>query len=376
MYNPVGGLEGQSLTYAVFLCEDGSKPRKVDIRVETILARGLRTACCVAAAFSLLAAPAARAANISYSFTTLDNQNDPTFNQLLGINDAGTIAGYFGAGTPGHPNQGYTIAPPYSQASYTNENFPGSSQTQVTGLNGLSTPTTVGFWADAAGDNFGFVDQSGTFTSITDPNTPVGTPFTQLLSVNNSNLAAGFYADSAGNGQGFTYNISTMQFTSIMYPGATSTTVTGVNNSDLIIGFYTDSTGTHGFLYNGTTFTSLNDPNGSNTMFFGLNNTGEAVGNFTDALGNSDGFVYNYMSNTWQTVNDPLASQTPAFMVAGTTINGLNDQGDLVGFYSDGTNVDGFLATPAVATPEPVSLFLASAGLLAFAFWKRRLSRA
>ncbi len=50
-------------------------------------------------------------------FTTLDDQADPTFNQLLGINDEGKIAGYFGSGTPPtvHPNKGYTLNFPYSQ---------------------------------------------------------------------------------------------------------------------------------------------------------------------------------------------------------------------------------------------------------------------
>src|ERR1039457_5019626 len=58
----------------------------------------------------------------AYSFTTLNNNNDPTFNQLLGINDHGLIAGYFGSGAAGHPNQGYMLQPPYGQASYTGEN--------------------------------------------------------------------------------------------------------------------------------------------------------------------------------------------------------------------------------------------------------------
>src|SRR5205807_544726 len=62
------------------------------------------------------------------TFQTINNNADPTFNQLLGINNAGTIAGYFGSGTPAatHPNKGYTIVPPYGQANFTNENFPGS----------------------------------------------------------------------------------------------------------------------------------------------------------------------------------------------------------------------------------------------------------
>ena len=43
----------------------------------------------------------------SYSFRTVDDAADPTFNQLLGINDDGVIAGYFGAGAQGHPNPGF-----------------------------------------------------------------------------------------------------------------------------------------------------------------------------------------------------------------------------------------------------------------------------
>ena len=48
-----------------------------------------------------------------YRFTTLDNQADPTFNQLLGINQHGVIAGYFGSGAMGHPNKGYLLTAPY-----------------------------------------------------------------------------------------------------------------------------------------------------------------------------------------------------------------------------------------------------------------------
>ena len=67
-----------------------------------------------------------------YRFTTLDDQADPTFNQLLGINGKGLVVGYFGSGEDGHPNQGYQLTSPYSQANYHSENFPGAVQTQVT----------------------------------------------------------------------------------------------------------------------------------------------------------------------------------------------------------------------------------------------------
>ena len=73
------------------------------------------------AAFGILMLAAAASANAiqmghvhpaAYTFTTLNDNADPTFNQLLGINNSGEIAGYFGSGATGHPNKGYTIVAP------------------------------------------------------------------------------------------------------------------------------------------------------------------------------------------------------------------------------------------------------------------------
>ena len=102
--------------------------------------------------------PAPRAPS-GYQFRTLNDARDLTFNQLLGINNEGVIAGYFGSGAKGHPNKGYQLFPAYGQGNYLNENFPGSRQTQVTGLNDLGV--TVGFWstqnnASMVNNNFGF----------------------------------------------------------------------------------------------------------------------------------------------------------------------------------------------------------------------------
>ena len=331
-------------------------------RTRAYLTRLLLTA----AAASLLCPLASKAG--TYTFQTLNNQNDPTFNQLLGINNTGTIAGYFGVGSTTNPNKGYTLAPPYGQTSYTNENFPGSAQTQVVGINNNSSPTTVGFWVDNNGNNFGFVKQGSTFTQVTDPNTPAGTTaVNQLLGVNDKNLAVGFYVDANGNSQGFSYNILGANFAAINLPAsfnAVMTSATGVNDAGVISGFYVDTAGNvHGFLDNGGSFSSFDDPAGAgtNTSFLGVNNNGEVVGSFVDAAGVTNGFTFNSVTNTWTTVDDPNASATPAFDVTGTTINGVNDLGQLVGFYSDGTNVDGFLAT---ATPEPGSLALMSLGVI------------
>jgi hypothetical protein len=312
---------------------------------------------------TLLAVSPAMAAN--YSFQTLNNSADPNFNQLLGINNSGTTVGYDGDGAV-VPNMGYSL----KNGAYSNENFPGSAQTQVIGINSGASPTTVGFYVDGLGNNFGFVNQGGTFTSVSNPNTPSGTTVNQLLGVDNSNIAAGFYVDGGGNAQGYLYNIGSQSFTAITDPIGVATTAAGINNSGVVTGFYTDAGGaTHGFLDIAGIYTSFDDPNGTNTMFFGINNVGGVVGSYMDTNGVNEGLVYDYLTNTWQTVDDPNNSANAAFGVTGTFINGINDNGQLVGFYSDGTNVDGFSAT---ATPEPASIGLISLGLLGAGLVRRR----
>ena len=96
---------------------------------------------------------------MTLKFTTLNDNADPTFNQLLGINNEGKIAGYFGSDAAPNfpPNKGYTLSFPYGQGNYTNENFLGSVQTQVTGINDQNV-TVVAHAASSIVVRFGCPD--------------------------------------------------------------------------------------------------------------------------------------------------------------------------------------------------------------------------
>ena len=295
----------------------------------------------LAAAASASTVQMGRAHPAAYTFTTLNDNADPTFNQLLGINNHNEISGYFGSGATGHPNKGYTIVPPYGQNNYTNENFPGSVQTQVTGLNNLGD--TVGFWVNGKGANLGFVEWNGVFTSYKNPNTGKGT-VNQLLGINDKGIAVGFYTDANGVNHAYKLNQANGKFIAIVPPGSMHGAVaTGINDNGDIVGFLTASDGTTvaGFLLKGGHYTEFDFPNSTNTTPFGVNQSDQIVGSYVDSNGAMHGFLLSSPLShaNWKSIDDPNGIGT-------TVVNGLNDHGKLVGFYVDSAgNTDGFLAT-------------------------------
>jgi hypothetical protein len=280
----------------------------------------------------------------SYSFTTLDNQADPTFNQLLGINGHNVIAGYFGSGMPGHPNKGYLLKPPYGQSNYVNENFPGSAQTQVTGLNNLGD--TSGFWVSGNGTNHGFVEWNGVFASYNDPKTPhMKGSVNQLLGINDNGVAVGFYNDAKGNSHAYQVNQASGVFTAIKIPGSVSTVATAISRGGYIVGTATDaSKNTSSWMLSPSgQLTTLQFPGGSDTQALGINPEKQIVGSYLDGAGVMHGFVLTDPQgpkSKWQSIDDPNG-------VGSTVVNGINGAGDLVGFYTDAAgNTDGMLAQP------------------------------
>jgi hypothetical protein len=295
----------------------------------------------------------------NYHFRTIDNGADPTFNQLLGINQNGLIAGYFGSGAMDHPNKGYLLRAGHGQQNFMNENWPESAQTQVTGLNDRGV--TVGFWSSTnnpppMNDNRAFVSARGYFIDGDFPtDNPAKPAADQLLGVNDHNVAVGFYTDGDGNTHAYTFDIRHNRFNEVMPSGITNPTGAAINNNGDIAGFGTQSSATGAnpptvgyLLRRDGRVTVLSVPGSSSTQALGINDRDEVVGLYTDAQGNTHGYTWTPRGGFQTLVDDPNAvPATASPNTSSSTINGVNDQGKLVGFYNDADgNTHGFLATP------------------------------
>jgi hypothetical protein len=282
----------------------------------------------------------------SPSFTTIDNPADPTFNQLLGINDDGVISGYFGSGAAGHPNQGYTIAPPYM--TFVSDNLPASVQTQATGI--ANNGTTVGFWSPTntgTDANFAFIREANGFTylSVNNPLVASSPEVNQLLGINLSSIAVGFYNDANNVPHGYSYAVKTGVFKPVKVDGAVSDAATGISNHGLICGFFTNAGGkTKGFVERvaGELMVTVAVPNSTTTQLLGINDHGVVVGFYMGEDGFPHGIVYDMATGKLTHVDDPEGTM-------GTVLNGINDKGDVVGFYTDAAgNTHGVLVTDAL----------------------------
>lgn len=329
------------------------RPARRGLRMTLAVAgSGALAAAAMLAAGPAQASPSSAASGPAYTFKTLNNSNDATFNQLLGINDHGKIVGYFGSGVHGHPNKGYVLHSPFHQLDYRNQNFPHSKQTQVTGLNNLGV--TVGFYStqntvSGSDNNFGYYAIDGkNFHKVNFPaKHPASPPIDQLLGVNDLGLAVGFFIDSAGNTHGYAYSIPKHRYFSVKpsVAGVTSDVATGINDANSVVGIFTSSTGqVEGFFIRKSAphLFILKVPGSSATTPLGVSKHGEVVGTYAVGTGTSavqHGFTWT-RQHGFHEVNDPHGVNT-------TAINGINTAGDLVGLYvGAGGHTNGFLAKP------------------------------
>jgi hypothetical protein len=182
----------------------------------------------------------------------------------FGINDHGTVVGQLtnGSGTPGFI---------LNNGSVTLVNAPTGSNQDIVNAQGINDKgLVVGFYVGNDGNQHGFTANASsasmgmvTGTAVMDPTIPhtpgepVGTTFvfSQILGINDSGIAVGYYGDSTLSQHGYFYNTNTGKYTFLDDPsaafnnGVEVTQITGITNSGEISGFYTDANGLmHGFI--------------------------------------------------------------------------------------------------------------------------------
>jgi hypothetical protein len=285
-------------------------------------------------------------ANLVYNFTSFDGPgNNGGGTTVNGIDNNGDLVGFSSdnAATPTlftnfirNPNGTFNIL-----------SIGGDPLAMANGIN--NSRTVVGM------DSNGTAFQLAGATLTTLPLANGTTTSEAAFGINNGGLIVGQYTDSAtGTTPGFLLDGSV--FTTLNpVVNAAVTNAQGVNNNGLVTGFYsTDGVHQHGFFYNSATtqFTLPPDPIIPNlvlTQFLGINDEGLAVGYYQLPDGSQHGFIYNLNTQTYTFLDDPNAA---ASGVSITQITGINDAGEIDGFYVDPTTglQRGFFA---VATPEP-----------------------
>jgi len=284
------------------------------------------------------------AGSSSWTFTTLDNPDNPNYNELLAINNVQKICGFSGSGSQSDPSRGYCVADA-GNSNFKNENYPGALDTEVAAVN--NTKAIAGWYVDSQNPAwiFGFIEQHGVWNSYRDIQLRKDhtSNVTKLLGLSDAGLAVGYYVDDSGVSHGFELNETTGKFHGIAPPGGVSVEATGINGKGDVVGWMTTSDGsTKSFLLKGGAFTILVYPHATSTEALAVNWQDQIVGSWVDAGGQTHGFIMSNPLNqpSWTQIDDPKASGP-------TVIASVENHDYMVGYYVDADgHTDGFVATP------------------------------
>jgi hypothetical protein len=200
----------------------------------------------------------------------------------------------------------------------------------------------AGYFLDSRNDTWGFVEDRGIWTLYKDLKAK-GLGFVdEILGINGSNIAVGFYTDTYGDDQPYELVVTQNEYTILKPPGAKSAIATGINLRGDISGTETLANGqTEGWKLRGGVYTQLSYPGSTSTQALGLDFEEDVVGSYVDSAGATHGFVLTNPDGHqyWQSVDEPNAAGT-------TVINCINSKHAIVGWYVDAHgNTNGFMAT-------------------------------
>jgi hypothetical protein len=270
----------------------------------------------------------------TYQFATFDGPTGaPT--TVNGINNDGTVVGF-------------------TTSNMVNANFLRTSDGKITALD-VGDAAAMANAVNVSGAVVGVANSDAVLLMNGAPSTltPPGAMSSAALGISDDGVIVGQFVDATMATPGFVDQGGT--FTTINPTAkSTVTNVQGINNNGLAIGFYTeDGTHQHGFLYDTTSkkVTLLADPSTARTMsgglvltqFLSINDSDQAVGYYQTTDGSQYGFAYDVATSTYRFLDHPQAA--PFMGVQVTQITGIDDAGEIAGFFVDASGAQhGFVA--------------------------------
>lgn len=265
---------------------------------------------------------------VSFSFLSFSYPNS-TSTRAAAINNKGQIVGNYGTSTS--YGQGFirnadgtfvAIELPYS-----------STDSPATGID--SAGDVVGVFYDPSTNAVqGYLrTATGVYSIIADPLSPTTSAASGINDIGEivgtysdpiTNVVHGFLRDAHGH-----YKTIDDPNEGVSPDGLEYTQLNAINNLRQMVGIFTDSVGQHGFAYKpGGTFVTIDVPNSQagTTSASGINNLGEIVGYYSDVFNVTHGFIRSADGATYITVDDPAST-------SGTQLLGINDHRQLAGSY-------------------------------------------
>jgi hypothetical protein len=298
-------------------------------------------------AAAMLAGPIA--AQAQYDYQEIDYPGAPD-TQVFGVNDLGSVVGnghsdpdtfpFVYSSTKGTFTDVAPLAS-YSSTVVLGTNNRGDMVGSVVSLDGLTRS--------------GFIrDNNGNFTVFSHPD---AVSFTNPRGVNNKGLVTGYRVDASGDYFGFIYDSKNGTFTDIV--PSIFTLAHGITSRGDVVGSAiflnaddpcppsAGATVRYGWLRTVNGAVTYFDVNGRRTSARGITDSGTIAGFVTD-IGtlNAKGFVVDLDGSQCQsiTIADGDLLAPPGAEL--TFLQGIKKSGEVVGWYSDGTNNHGFVATP------------------------------
>jgi len=267
-----------------------------------------------------------------------------------------------------------------AQGTYTQIDYPGATLTALSGID--NNGDIVGnFVGTTSRYQPSFVLSGGVYSKIAYP----GVGITIARSINDSGQVVGYtISDGAQSIGGFIYDIATATFTTVSYPGQDREGRTYpyfINDSGTVVGSYTDPSTSVTFQLTGSTYTAVLPPTATYSNPYGITSSGEIFGRtLTDCftffneeykaypcvsyhdlpltitgVSPSGAALVGYFSaqgngQTYGFVNQGGHSTVLNFPGSSITVaTGINDSGEVVGWFLSNEQGHGFTWTPPAA---------------------------